>query len=268
MMARKVHVCIKNWEFHLVTPPKCQKLPSSITKATHVKFRATSNSLPSTLSWYYRGQNKVVVMKRCDPCWLERSWDYQVQFPPIIVAYAFPRWGSLRRCLSCPEPRVGFWVLGRGYYVIVLRASPPLGRKAGSQNALWRAPSMHWIFLGWHSPTVTCILALQPGLFSKNCQKYYMIPKSGTIHWIASGWSPGMWAQLEQRSPARIVSGAGRLKSPGNQGRRIGEGWDTFFSKAASKGLPRPLTRQGGDALSSLPQFVWAFLPLAEMAPH
>jgi hypothetical protein len=24
VMARKVHVCIKNWEFHLVTPPKCQ----------------------------------------------------------------------------------------------------------------------------------------------------------------------------------------------------------------------------------------------------
>ena len=28
-----------------------------------------------------------------------------------------------------------------------------------------------------------------------------------------------MWAQQEQRSPARIVSGAGSLKSPGNQGR-------------------------------------------------
>jgi hypothetical protein len=25
MMARKIHVCIKNWEFHLVTPLKCQK---------------------------------------------------------------------------------------------------------------------------------------------------------------------------------------------------------------------------------------------------
>jgi hypothetical protein len=25
MMARKVHVCIKNWEFYLVTPAKCQK---------------------------------------------------------------------------------------------------------------------------------------------------------------------------------------------------------------------------------------------------
>jgi hypothetical protein len=39
-MARKVHVCIKNWEFYLVTPPKCQKLPSSIPKTAHVKFRA------------------------------------------------------------------------------------------------------------------------------------------------------------------------------------------------------------------------------------
>jgi hypothetical protein len=25
MMARKVHVYLKNWEFHRVTPPKCQK---------------------------------------------------------------------------------------------------------------------------------------------------------------------------------------------------------------------------------------------------
>ena len=54
-----------------------------------------------------------------------------------------------------------------------------------------------------------------------------------------------MWAQQEQCSPARIVSGAGRLKSPGNQGRRIGEGWDIFFSKAASKGLPRPFNATG-----------------------
>jgi hypothetical protein len=49
MMARKVHVRIKNWEFHLVTPPKCQKLPSSIPKTAHVKFWATSGSLPTTL---------------------------------------------------------------------------------------------------------------------------------------------------------------------------------------------------------------------------
>jgi hypothetical protein len=50
MMARKVHVCIKNWKFHLVTPPKCLKLPSSIPKTAHVKFRATSGSLSTTLS--------------------------------------------------------------------------------------------------------------------------------------------------------------------------------------------------------------------------
>ena len=49
-----------------------------------------------------------------------------------------------------------------------------------------------------------------------------------------------MWAQQEQRSPVRIVSEAGSLKSPGNQGRGIGEGWDNFFSKAALKGLPSP----------------------------
>ena len=49
-----------------------------------------------------------------------------------------------------------------------------------------------------------------------------------------------MWAQQEQRSHGRIVSGAGSLKSPSNQGRRFGEGWGSFFSKAASKGLPSP----------------------------
>ena len=55
-----------------------------------------------------------------------------------------------------------------------------------------------------------------------------------------------MWAQQEQRSPARIVSGAGSLKSPSNQGRGIGEGWDNFFSKAASKGLPSPFNAAEG----------------------
>jgi hypothetical protein len=57
MMVRKVHVYFKNWEFHLVTLPKCQKLPSSIPKTVHVKFRATSSSLSTTLWCYYRGQN-------------------------------------------------------------------------------------------------------------------------------------------------------------------------------------------------------------------
>jgi hypothetical protein len=49
MMARKVHVCIANWELYLVTPPKCQKLPSSIPTTAHVKLRATSSSLSTTL---------------------------------------------------------------------------------------------------------------------------------------------------------------------------------------------------------------------------
>ena len=39
---------LKNWDFHLVTPPKCQKSPSSIPKTAHVKFRATSGSVPTT----------------------------------------------------------------------------------------------------------------------------------------------------------------------------------------------------------------------------
>jgi hypothetical protein len=56
-----------------------------------------------------------------------------------------------------------------------------------------------------------------------------------------------MWAQQEQRSPSRIVSGAGSLKSPGKFEEPGQEGWDRFFSKAASKD---PLMRQGGDALA------------------
>ena len=54
-----------------------------------------------------------------------------------------------------------------------------------------------------------------------------------------------MWAQKEQRSHGRIVSGARSLKSPGCQGRGIGEGWGIFFCKAASKGLPRPFNAAG-----------------------
>jgi hypothetical protein len=54
-----------------------------------------------------------------------------------------------------------------------------------------------------------------------------------------------MWAQQEQRSPARIVSGAGSLKSPSKFEKPGQEGWDMFFSKAASKGLPRPFNAAG-----------------------
>ena len=49
MMARKTHVGIEYWEFHLVTPPKCQNLPYSIPKTVHVKFRATLGSMLTTL---------------------------------------------------------------------------------------------------------------------------------------------------------------------------------------------------------------------------
>jgi hypothetical protein len=62
-----------------------------------------------------------------------------------------------------------------------------------------------------------------------------------------------MWAQQEQCSPARIVSGAGSLKGPGNQGRGIGEGWGSFFCKAASKGLPSPFNAPGWRCSYTLP---------------
>jgi hypothetical protein len=61
-----------------------------------------------------------------------------------------------------------------------------------------------------------------------------------------------MWAQQEQRSPGRIVSGTGSLKNPGKFEESGQERWNKFFSETASKGLPRPfnLTRQGGGALT------------------
>jgi hypothetical protein len=54
-----------------------------------------------------------------------------------------------------------------------------------------------------------------------------------------------MWAQQEQRSPARIVSGAGSLKSPGKRG-----GTD-FSPRPRQRACQDPLTRQGGDALTT-----------------
>jgi hypothetical protein len=52
-----------------------------------------------------------------------------------------------------------------------------------------------------------------------------------------------MWAQQEQRSPARIVSEAGSLKSPGKRGGA------NFSPRPRQRACQDPLTRQGGDAL-------------------
>ena len=49
----------------------------------------------------------------------------------------------------------------------------------------------------------------------------------------------------EQRSPARIVSGAGSLKRPNILKSGIGEVWSMFFAKTVSKGLPRPFNAAG-----------------------
>ena len=57
--------------------------------------------------------------------------------------------------------------------------------------------------------------------------------------------NPEFGRNKQQRSPARIESGAGSLKSPGSLKSGIGEGWGMFFSKAASKGLPRPFNAAG-----------------------
>jgi hypothetical protein len=52
-----------------------------------------------------------------------------------------------------------------------------------------------------------------------------------------------MWAHQEQCSPARIVSGAGSLKGPGNQGHGCGERWGSFFLQGRVKGLAKSLQR-------------------------
>jgi hypothetical protein len=56
-----------------------------------------------------------------------------------------------------------------------------------------------------------------------------------------------MWAQQEQRSPSRIVSGAGSLKSPGKRG------GTNFSPRPRQRACQDPLTLQGGDALSLFP---------------
>ena len=57
----------------------------------------------------------------------------------------------------------------------------------------------------------------------------------------------------EQCSPARIVSDKENLKSPGNQGRVYGEGWSMFYPRPRQRACQDPLTRQGGDALTTPP---------------
>jgi hypothetical protein len=100
MMARKIHVCIENWEFHLATPPKCQKLSSLIPKTVHVKFRATPGSLSTTLWWYYKGQNWVVVVIRCL---------YLIQITTYLMSHT-------KRCFKCnkgefPCRSLAHWIL-------------------------------------------------------------------------------------------------------------------------------------------------------------
>ena len=119
-----------------------------------------------------------------------------------------------------------------------IRASPPCRRKAGSWKALWRAPRLQPNVLPRHSPTASCFLALHiekvSGLFSVAWTQVAEVKKN-----LEFGRSK------EQRSPARIVSGAGSLKSPGSMKSGIGEGRGMLFCKAASKGLPRPFNAAG-----------------------
>ena len=93
-------------------------------------------------------------------------------------------------------------------------------------------------FFTAHSPTVSCFLSLHieevSGIFLVALTQVTKAKKN-----------PECGRNKKQRSPARIVSGAGNLKSPGSLKSRIGDGWGMFFSKAASKGLPRPFNEAG-----------------------
>ena len=119
-----------------------------------------------------------------------------------------------------------------------LRASPPCRRKAGSRKALWRAPSLQPIFSPWHSPNVSCFLTLH----IENVSGIFFVALTQVAK---AKKNPKYGRNKEQRSPVRIVSGAGSLKSPDSLKSGIREGWGMIFSKAASKGLPRPFNAAG-----------------------
>ena len=118
------------------------------------------------------------------------------------------------------------------------RASPPCCRKAGSWKALWRVPSLQPKFLPRHSPTVVCF-------FSLHIEKVSGIFPVALTQVAEGKKNTEFGRSKEQRSPVRIVSGAGSLKSPGRLKSGIGEGWDMFFFKAVSKCLPRPFNAAG-----------------------
>ena len=84
-----------------------------------------------------------------------------------------------------------------------------------------------------------------------------MIPKSGTIHWITSGWGPGMWAQQEQRSHGRIVSGVGSWRALAVNAKGLERGGPLFSARPRQRACQDPLTRQGGDALMRVCSFKW-----------
>ena len=103
-------------------------------------------------------------------------------------------------------------------------------------------------FLPRHSPTVSCLLSLHiekvkvSGIFPVALTQV-VEPKK----------NPECGRSKEQRSPARIVSGAGSLKCPGSLKSWIGEEWGMFFYKAVSKGLPRPFNAAGWRCSKYMP---------------
>ena len=115
----------------------------------------------------------------------------------------------------------------------------PAAERQALGKPLWRAPSLQPNILPRHSPTVSCFLAL-------HIEKVSGIFPVALTQVAEAKKNPTFGRSKEQCSPARIVSGAGSLKSPGSLKSGIGEGWGMFFSKAASKGLPMPFTRQAG----------------------
>ena len=64
--------------------------------------------------------------------------------------------------------------------------------------------------------------------------------------------NPEFGHNKEQRSPVRIVSGAGSLKNSGSLKSGIGERWGMFFSRPRQRACQDPSTREGGDALMIL----------------
>ena len=152
-----------------------------------------------------------------------------------------------RRCVREEIPHVSLLV--QNFHCerrfICIKSISTLGQKGRLSKCALKGSSMHWFLFR---------VALPHRYLHTVSSTRIIFEKLSGVLLDSPNWHDSLdrkWMRPQnvgaarERSPARIVSGAGSLKSSGIQGRGIGEGWGTFFSKAASKGLPRPFNAAG-----------------------